>query len=277
MVKLLNPAVDIPRQEWQISSGVSSRLMFLDTIHGIIDRRVLLNYRIDPEALQRVLPPPFKPRLYRGNGVGGVCMIRFKQMRPHLTPAWLGLGSENAAHRIAVHWEQDGEPREGVFIPRRDTNSWFNKTMGGHVFPGIFHRSCFQTRESDSSVAIHIVRADGGTEIAFAGHVTGQLSPASIFPSLEAAAGFFSLGATGYSATSEEGHYHGMELRSLNWTVLALAIDEARSFFFDDRKRFPQGSVELDCALLMRGIEHEWHSRPDLYLSSTATSLTTQH
>jgi hypothetical protein len=67
-----------------------------------------------------------------------------------------------------------------------------------------------------------------------------------------------------------------MELHSLNWTVLPLAVDEVQSRFFDDRERFPAGSLELDCALLMRGIEHEWHSRPDLYLSATAANLTTQ-
>jgi hypothetical protein len=102
-----------------------------------------------------------------------------------------------------------------------------------------------------------------------------RLPSSSIFPSLDAAAGFFCLGATGYSATRADGHYHGMELRSLNWTISPLAVDEAKSCFFDDRQRFPPGSVELDCALIMRGIEHEWHSRPDLYLSSARTSLTT--
>jgi len=251
--------------------------MFLDTIHGIIDRRVLLNYRLDPDALRRVLPSPFRPKLYNDHGVGGVCMIRFKELRPHLVPAWLGLGSENAAHRIAVQWEQDGEFREGVFIPRRDTNSWFNKTLGGRVFPGIFQRSRFEAAETDSSVALRIVRADGGTEISFAGHLAEQLPSSSIFPSVDAAAGFFSLGATGYSATYTEGHYHGMELHSLNWTVSPLAIDEAQSCFFDDRQRFPSGTAELDCALLMRGIEHEWHSRPDLYLTSTSASLTAHY
>jgi Uncharacterized conserved protein (COG2071) len=251
--------------------------MLVDTIHGIIDRRVLLNYRIDPAALQRVLPPPFQPKLYGTYGVGGVCMIRFKHLRPRFVPGWLGLASENAAHRIAVQWEQDGQLREGVFIPRRDTNSWFNTTLGGRVFPGIFQRSHFEARESDSDVSIRIVRADGGTEISFAGHVTDQLPTTSIFPSLEAAAGFFSLGATGYSATRTAGHFHGMELHSLNWKVLPLVIDEAQSCFFKDKERFPTGSVELDCALLMRGIEHEWRSRPDLYLSSTASSLTTHY
>src|SRR5947208_318015 len=42
----------------------SHAIMFLDTIHGTIDRRVLLNYRVDPVALGRFLPPPFQPKLY---------------------------------------------------------------------------------------------------------------------------------------------------------------------------------------------------------------------
>jgi len=66
--------------------------MLLDTIHCIIDRRVLLNYHIDPAVLGRVLPPPFQPKLYGNHGVGGVCMIRFKQLRPRLAPA--GLASD---------------------------------------------------------------------------------------------------------------------------------------------------------------------------------------
>jgi len=204
-------------------------------------------------------------------------MIRFKHLRPRFVPAWLGLGSENAAHRIAVQWDQDGETREGVFIPRRDTNSRFNAVVGGRLFPGIFRRSHFEARESDSEVSIRIVGSDNQTEIAFAGRVSEDLPRTSVFPSLDAAAGFFSLGATGYSATHREGHYHGMELRSLNWTVEPLEVVAAQSSFFNNQQRFPTGSVELDCALLMRGIEHEWHSRPDLYLSSNGSFLTTRH
>ena len=248
--------------------------MWLDMIHGTIERRVLLNYRLDPAALQQALPRPFRPKLYHGYGVGGVCMIRFSGLRPRPVPRWLGLGSENAAHRIAVEWEQDGERHEGVFIPRRDTNSRFNQMLGGRVFPGIFQRSTFEAQEASSSVSVRIVRKDGVDEIAFAGHVSESLPRTSIFPSLAEAVGFFSLGATGYSATHTEGHYHGMELRCLDWSVVPLAVEQARSCFFDDCERFPAGTAQLDCALLMRGIAHEWHSRPDLYLSPRGDSLT---
>ena len=43
-----------------------------------------------------------------------------------------------------------------------------------------------------------------------------------------------------------------------------LEVDVVESSFFDDRARFPEGSIEFDCALLMRGTAHEWHARPSL-------------
>jgi hypothetical protein len=58
--------------------------------------------------------------------------------------------------------------------------------------------------------------------------------------------------------------FDGLELRSFAWQVQPLAAERVESSFFDDRTLFPQGSVEFDCALLMRGIDHEWHGREPL-------------
>ncbi len=182
----------------------------------------------------------------------------------------------NAAHRIAVEWEQDDGIREGVFIPRRDTNSTFNHLLGGRVFPGIFYKGSFVSDEAADEIALTIRREDGSEEAHFKGRVGQALPDTSLFESVEQAASFFSLGATGYSATREEGHYHGMELRSLDWSIAPMDIDEAHTSFFSDHTRFPDGSVELDCALVMRGIEHEWHSRPDLYFDPQKTHLSTR-
>jgi hypothetical protein len=249
-------------------------MSFLDTIKGIISRRVFLNYRIDPTVLQRVLPEPFRPKLYRDHGIGGVCMIRFKDLRPKFLPSWIGMSSENAAHRIAVQWDEDGQLQEGVFIPRRDTNSWFNKILGGRVFPGIFNRSTFVVSENDEQIHIRIVRSDGGEEVAFSGRAAQELPSTSLFPTLDEVAKFFSLGATGYSATRQKDHYHDMDLNCLTWKIQPLDVINARSCFFGDVALFPTGSVELDCALLMQDINHEWHSRPDLYLSRDKSCLT---
>lgn len=202
-------------------------------------------------------------------------MIRFKELRPKLVPSWLGLQSENAAHRIAVTWQQDGEIKEGVYIPRRDTNSWFNKRFGGRVFPGIFHQSQFEGSESKTKIALRIIGAENETNIEFAGQLAKGLPSTSIFANLEEAAQFFALGSTGYSATMSKGHFHGMELYSKDWSISPLAIETAKSCLFDDPNQFPAGTAVLDCALLMRKVKHEWHSRPDLYLSPDGQSLTT--
>ena len=117
--------------------------MRIPVIRGIIDRRILVNYRVDPKALGRVLPAPFRPKLAGGMGVAGVCLIRLRQVRPRFAPAWLGVSSENAAHRIAVEWDHDGETRQGVYIPRRDTSSRFNSLVGGRLFPGVHYHATF--------------------------------------------------------------------------------------------------------------------------------------
>jgi hypothetical protein len=49
----------------------------LPVITGILERRILLNYSLDPDYLRKFLPPPFRPRLYNGVGIGDVSMIRF--------------------------------------------------------------------------------------------------------------------------------------------------------------------------------------------------------
>jgi len=37
--------------------------MRVPAIRGIIDRRILANYHVDPEMIRQVLPAPFEPQL----------------------------------------------------------------------------------------------------------------------------------------------------------------------------------------------------------------------
>src|SRR5688500_15375164 len=106
-------------------------MMRLPTIQGVIDRRILVNYRVDAGVASRLLPNPFRPKLASGYAMAGICLIRLKQIRPAFVPFAAGIGSENAAHRFAVVWERHGEQQEGVFIPRRDSSSRLNTILGG--------------------------------------------------------------------------------------------------------------------------------------------------
>src|SRR4051812_8527980 len=104
--------------------------MKIPKITGIIDRRILVNFTIDADIARKMVPPPFSPKLFNGKAIAGICLIRLKQVRPKGMPAFLGVGSENGAHRIAVEWHENGELIEGVYIPRKDTSSLFNTVAG---------------------------------------------------------------------------------------------------------------------------------------------------
>jgi hypothetical protein len=227
-------------------------------VQGVIDRRILANYQVDAEVLARVVPAPFRPKLVNGVGIAGVCLIRLKHIRPQFLPGNFGLRSENAAHRIAVTWEAAGQTREGVYIPRRDTTSQLNTLVGGRLFPGVHHRARFEVDEGDGHYHVELTSADGRTHVRVDGQVSDDLSPNSVFGSLEEASRFFEAGAVGYSATGRASVYDGLELRSRGWQVTPLAVERIESSFFDDEAVYPRGSVRFDCALLMRGIEHEW-------------------
>ena len=108
----------------------------LPVLAGLMDRRLLINYSVDPDVVATMLPPPFRPQLVRGRAVAGICLIRLRQMRPRGLPRWIGIASENAAHRVAVEWDEPLGVRRGVYIPRRDTNSRVNVLVGGRAFPG---------------------------------------------------------------------------------------------------------------------------------------------
>jgi hypothetical protein len=248
--------------------------MRIPQIRGVIDRRILVNYRVAPEVLARQLPAPFRPRLVHGFGMVGICLIRLREVRPTFLPAWLGVHSENAAHRAAVEWHQDGVPREGVYIRRRDTSSRFNALVGGRLFPGIHHHARFRVNETADHFEIALDSDDGDTRLSVVADMSDRLPPTSTFASLEEASRFFQGGAMGYSATPEPDRFQGLELRCHTWQVEPLAVRSVASSFFDDRSLFPEGSISFDCALLMRGIVHEWLGQPDLCCRERADTET---
>lgn len=241
--------------------------MRIPVIRGVIDRRILVNYHVEPGVLAPLLPPPFRPKAVHGAGMVGICLIRLKKVRPAFLPSWLGISSENAAHRTAVEWDENGTAREGVYVRRRDTNSRLSAWAGGRLFPGIHHRAKFTVEEEGHRYRVALRSDDGVTGMEVRGRRAGSLPASSVFGSLDEASVFFQAGSLGYSATPRPSRFQGLELRCLNWRAEPLEVEEVRSSFFEDESLFPKGSIGFDCALLMRGIEHEWHSKPDLCCS----------
>src|SRR5262245_24047556 len=188
--------------------------MRLPKVHGTIKRRLLVNFNIDPAVMQRQLPSPFRPKLHDGRAVAGVCLIRLENIRPRRFPSILGLSSENAAHRIAVTWDDEAGAHEGVYIPRRDTGSLVNHLAGGRLFPGEHQRARFHVVENDREIALQMRSADGRVELDIVARDADRISETSVFRSVDEASAFFEAGSVGYSVTASGRRLDGIALKT---------------------------------------------------------------
>lgn len=228
-------------------------------ITGTIDHRILLNYRIDPEVMKKQLPPEFTPKIVNGYAIGGICQVSLSNMRPKGLPAIVTTRSHNAAHRIAVVSSKG----EGVYVTRRDTNSRLNTLTGGKIFPGVYRRALFEVDASGDHYAVKIIANKGIPLMTIDATVSDILPNGSIFESSQAVSAFFEGGSMGWS-TKEGGGFDAIELRTPEWRMEPMKIQEEYSAYFSDETKFPKGSVTFDSAMIIRNLKHSWVSRKNM-------------
>ena len=231
--------------------------MKIPTIHGYINRRILINFTADPKSVEKIIPFPFRPKIYKDKAIVGICLIRLKNIKPKGFPDFIGVNSENGAHRLAVEWDENGETKSGVYIPRRDTSLKLNAFVGGRLFPGKHYLAKFNVQEASGNYHIDFKSSDE-TETSIDATETGVFNENSIFETLENASDFFENGDLGYSTNKDK--FDGLRLKAYNWKVQPLEVSNVKSSFFENEDIFPKGSVNFDNALLMTNIEHEWKS-----------------
>lgn len=221
----------------------------------VIQRRLLVNYRIDPAYVAPLLPPPFRPQLVSGYAVGGVCLIRLGGFRlAGLPTPWPA--TENAAHRFAVEWDGEDGTEVGVYVPRRDTSSRATAAAGGRVFPGQYRLARFRVAEPGGEVRVAISSRDGEVRLDVAAAPAASLG-GQLFTTLAEATEFFRRGALGFSPAAS-GRLDAVRLRSGRWDARPMSIGHIRSSLFDDPARFPPGTCSLDSALIMRDLPARW-------------------
>lgn len=245
---------------------------------SVVERRLLVNYRVDPEVAASSLPAPLRPQLVGGWAVAGICLIRLGQLRPNGMPGWLGLRSENAAHRVAVEWDGPQGRSTGVYIPRRDSGSMINVLAGGRLFPGEHSLARFDVRETAEDLHVAFVSHDKTVSVSVDVRTAERFQGSELFADLAQASDFFRRGSAGFSATRGGQSLDGLELRTDSWHVEPVDVRSVRSTVFDDRDRFPLGTAVLDCALLMREVPVAWRPLPPLWIvAGSATAGNSAH
>ncbi len=231
--------------------------MIASTVECRIERRLLVNYRISPECVAALLPEPFRPQLVAGRAVGGVCFIRLGQLRTAKVPKALGLTTENVAHRFAVEWDDETGTHAGVYIPRRDTDSWMTSVAGGRVFPGIHHLARFDVGEPKDDVHIEVSSRDGQVRLGV-DSVPANRFQSQLFASFDEVVRFFRRAPVGFSPSMDGRCVKGVRLKCESWAARPMTVERMKSSLFDNTRLFPTGTCTLDSALVMRDLPVCW-------------------
>jgi hypothetical protein len=235
-------------------------------LDAVIERRLLLNYRADPDLVAKLLPAPFRPHLVQGYAVVGICLLRLGRARLAGTPFGVGFGSENAAHRFVVEWDGPDGICTGLYIPRRDTASRVNVAVGGRLFPGVVDRRAdFDVEERSERLRIAYATHDGSTAVDVEVRIAHQLPESVLFKDVDQASEVFRLASAGYWAGAGAGDFRGLNLATSRWRVDPCEVDRAASSFYDDRSIFPMGSIRLDSAVVMRKVPGRWSALVPLH------------
>jgi hypothetical protein len=118
-------------------------------------------------------------------------------------------------------------------------------------------------QDDGETVELQMRSRDGETSVAVRGRTATALPGTSRFASIDDASAFFERGSVGYSPGS--GRLDGIRLVTTDWAVAPLHVEHVHSSFFSDTSKFPAGSVEFDCALVMRDVDHEWEAAGRIY------------
>jgi Uncharacterized conserved protein (COG2071) len=249
--------------------------MRIPVMKGAIERRLLINFRVDPEVAAALVPHQFELQLVNGYAVAGICMIRLGHMRPKGLPFAFGTTSESAAHRIAVRWHDDAGTHHGVYVPARHSNAPLNVALGDRLFPGAIDRAQFTVEETDTHMDLEYRSRDQVCAVGAAVTVSDRFEGSTLFDSLADASEFFRGGPAAFSPRRHSPTCDGIELRTSQWSIEPAVVDQVHSSFYDNRERFPDGSIHLDSAFIMRNVPVEWHSLPRLPTTQRAHEMAT--
>ena len=98
------------------------------------------NYRVDPEALRALLPPPLAPEVFKAHGWVQVLISSLREMRPRGLPGPAGVSFYQVSYRAAVRYRGgDGAWRRGGYFTRSETNDPMMRAIGNRLAEFRFH------------------------------------------------------------------------------------------------------------------------------------------
>lgn len=226
-------------------------------IHGVVDHRVLVNYRVDPEDLDTALPGPFRGREVgeSGKGIGTVCLTKIENARPKFAPESVGVSVRSVTHRIYAEMETARGNRFCAYAPVRGVSSRFCAVVGRRALPAELDCAEFSVGERGDTQQMRVDCGGEYASVEFRETDREEVDEDSVFYSVESASVFLCEGGVEYSPLGDGYRYGGVEFCPSERELEPVDVADARSSYFETL------GGAFDSAFRMEGIEHEWQPR----------------
>jgi len=100
-------------------------------MRGLVRRRFLINYPVEPALLEPFVPPGGELSLHQGKAWLSDCFVHISHMRPSVMPPGLGMSFHYLIHRTRARLPfPDGKKREAVLVLDPTIDSRLLKTFG---------------------------------------------------------------------------------------------------------------------------------------------------
>ena len=119
--------------------------------------------------------------------------------------------------------------------------------------------SAFDVRESVDHLDISFKTVGRHHDASVSVQLTDTLD-SRLFAGIDEISTFFRRASVGWSPSRTGAALEGVELTSDLWSTTPALVRQARSSYFEDPRRFPPGSIELDSAVVMRDLPVSWRA-----------------
>ncbi len=219
---------------------------------------VLVNFAVDPQALQRKLPPHLKPDLHEGKAYLSIVIARMIKMRPDFLPRVFGLTYNQIVYRAVV---RRGAER-GVTFLRSDADNALMVAAGNAFTFFRFHRSQIDWAENDDEVRIRTRPLDGAKASIEASYnrrtPLAVLPPTSRFRTITEAQAFLSELYVAFGAMRPNERCETVRIERTTWDSAVVADSDGVYDAMTSGLLFDRETASLDSIFLVRNLEYHW-------------------
>jgi hypothetical protein len=221
-----------------------------------MEQRLIFNFRLPPEVLERHLPVPWlQPLPIEGFAVASLCVLWLRNVTVGRIPRRFGAATISSAYRFGVLDRFDGGAKPAVYVRTRYSTSHWTSQLSRLGFPWQRSQARIELKRLGGSGSSRLQITSGSGEPVFGATVRHpSRNSSALFESPEDFARFVAQGVTSYSPSQkgdrmsvvdlvkEDQTYSPLEASDIQAPLLAEWLARPAADFFDSAYRTEGGT-----------------------------------